>query len=176
MCILEFEEPENEPFIILESYPKEGSRNETQKSIYICKTQGKKKIKMGRAQNNDLRVHDISISRNHAEINVNDKKLFIKDQKSKFGTLLLVKSPEFLHKSTDAINVYQIGRSVLFFNSFSQIQGIGSSICACFSKKKNKQNNSLAEKKRKENYEIESKDKSEDVGLILELEIEKLQK
>ena len=78
VCILEYDEPVNEPYIIFESYPKEGSKNETQKSIYICKTKGKKNLKMGRAQTNELRIHDISISRNHSEINISkDNKLHI---------------------------------------------------------------------------------------------------
>ena len=112
VCILEYEEPQNEPHIIFESYPKEGSRNETQKSIYVCKIGSERLIKMGRAQTNNIRIHDISISRNHAEIVIKDEKLYIRDNKSKFGTLLLMKSPELI---PDALSWYQVGRTVLVF-------------------------------------------------------------
>ena len=75
---------------------------------------------MGRAESNDLRVHDISISRKHAEINIKDGQLYIKDVSSKFGTLLLVKSPEDITNSIKEVGVYQIGRSVFLFNNTSQ--------------------------------------------------------
>jgi hypothetical protein len=125
VCILEYDEPENEPYIIFESYPKEGSKNETQKSIYVCKIRNKKLVKMGRAQQNELRIHDISISRNHAEIVIKDTKLYIRDKKSKFGTLLLMKAPEDISTTPDSIVTYQIGRTVLIFNAQDK-----SSLCA----------------------------------------------
>lgn len=117
VCILEYDEPKNEPFIIFESYPKEGSKNETQKSIYVCKIKNKNLVKIGRAQTNELRIHDISISRNHAEIVKVKDNLYIRDNKSKFGTLLLLKTPEEIPTISDTIVTYQVGRSALIFNT-----------------------------------------------------------
>eukprot|EP00344_Euplotes_crassus_P012721 CAMPEP_0197001484 /NCGR_PEP_ID=MMETSP1380-20130617/6173_1 /TAXON_ID=5936 /ORGANISM="Euplotes crassus, Strain CT5" /LENGTH=403 /DNA_ID=CAMNT_0042419169 /DNA_START=157 /DNA_END=1369 /DNA_ORIENTATION=+ len=141
MPILEYEEPKDEPFIILESYPKEGSRNETQKSIYICKTGNKRTLNIGRAQQNELRIHDISISRNHAEISiVDDTKLYIKDVKSKFGTLVLVKAPEIIPEDKTTVSTYQIGRTVFIFNNPGKEarKSIGKALCAKFASNKNK--------------------------------------
>ena len=172
--ILEYEEPVNEPYIVMETYPKEGSKNETQKSIYILKTRGKRVLKMGRAPNNELRINDISISRNHAEINISkDEKVYIRDCKSKFGTLILMKSPEPISASPDTLTLYQIGRSVLIFDNLLVQSSIGSSLWKLFSKKKEKSKDE-EQQKSKNKYEVSKN--SVDANLILEIEIDKLQK
>lgn len=75
-------------------------------------------MNIGRAQQNELRIHDISISRNHAAITITkDNKLFIRDVKSKFGTLVLVKSPEIIPEDMATVNSYQIGRTIFIFNN-----------------------------------------------------------
>jgi len=155
---------------MMESYPKEGSRSETQKSIYICKTKGKSKIKLGRAQQNDLRVNDISISRNHAEISISaEGELFIKDMKSKFGTLKLVKSPEDILSSSVDHNIFQIGRSMFIFSGTTSAASCGGSICKLFSKKDKR------DKKNQVDSPIKM-DQSNEVDQLLEFEVEKLQK
>ena len=172
--ILEYEEPKNDSFIILESYPKEGSRNETQKSIYICKTGDKKTLNIGRAQQNELRIHDISISRNHAEISItNESKLYIRDVKSKFGTLVLVKSPEIIPEDKLTVSTYQIGRTVFIFNNpGKEEKSLGKALCAKLGGKKK-----LKKKDNKSKYETEKKEGGKDKAeIILELEVEKLQK
>lgn len=175
VCILEYDEPKDEPYIIFESYPKEGSKNETQKSIYVCKMRDKKLIRMGRAQQNELRIHDISISRNHAEIAIKDGKMFIRDNKSKFGTLILMKSPEDIPTAPDTIFSYQIGRTVLVFNTQKK-KSLCSSFCMKWSKSKTGETE-LKKNKRKELYKDDAEIvDSQEAGLIIELEIEKLQK
>lgn len=94
---------------------------------------------MGRAQQNELRIHDISISRNHAEINISkDNELYIKDVKSKFGTLVLVKSPELVPEKSETVSVYQIGRTVFVFNNTGkdQSKSFGAKICKKFGGRK----------------------------------------
>lgn len=142
----------------------------------MCKTKGKKNIKLGRAQQNELRVHDISISRNHAEINISKEgELYIRDVKSKFGTLVLVKSPELIAPNSEAVNVYQIGRSVFLFNStLGASKSIGASICKRLSKRKSKSKS--PEKKRETLYESSNDKTSKEADMILEIEVEKLQK
>ena len=86
-------------------------------------------MRMGRAQNNELRINDISISRNHAEINISKEgKVYIRDCKSKFGTLILMKSPEPISASPDTLTLYQIGRSVLVFDNLLIKSSFGSSL------------------------------------------------
>ena len=45
---------------------------------------------MGRGHDSDVRINDISVSRTHSCLSLSNKKIFLKDSKSKFGTLLLV--------------------------------------------------------------------------------------
>lgn len=132
---------------------------------------------MGRAEKNHLRITDISISREHAELTISkDGKLYIRDVRSKFGTLVLVKTPELLLTSVDQLSVFQIGRSVFLFNSSKQMTGsIGKALCNKLSSKKSKQPKSPNKHKREDKYK-ESEKESEDAEMILELEVEKLQK
>jgi len=54
-------------------------------------------IKIGRGHDADVRVTDISVSRLHCSIKVNKAGFFyIEDHTSKFGTLALVRSPQYL--------------------------------------------------------------------------------
>lgn len=45
-------------------------------------------VKLGRGHNCDIRVADISVSRNHAEIFFEKNNFYIKDLGSKFGSLV----------------------------------------------------------------------------------------
>lgn len=45
-------------------------------------------LKVGRGHQCEMRVNDISVSRIHAEIRFENNKFYIKDLKSKFGTLV----------------------------------------------------------------------------------------
>ena len=48
------------------------------------------KIRLGRGHDADVRIHDISVSRTHAFIKkeAQTNRLYIEDNKSKFGTLV----------------------------------------------------------------------------------------
>lgn len=48
-------------------------------------------FKMGRGHESDLRINDISVSRCHAAIKFKNNKFVLKDNNSKFGTLVLLK-------------------------------------------------------------------------------------
>jgi len=59
-----------------------------------------------------VRINDISVSRSHADLILIENKVYIKDLRSKFGTLVLAqKDIEFKNKQ---INL-QIGRSYIEF-------------------------------------------------------------
>ena len=46
---------------------------------------------MGRGHESEVRVNDISVSRTHAIIKYKEDGIYIEDNKSKFGTLVLLK-------------------------------------------------------------------------------------
>lgn len=52
-----------------------------------------KKYMIGRGQDCDLKVSDISVSRNHCAIFYNHGRFWLQDSGSKFGTLILTKGP-----------------------------------------------------------------------------------
>jgi pSer/pThr/pTyr-binding forkhead associated (FHA) protein len=55
-----------------------------------------------------VRINDISVSRTHALLTFNKNKIYIKDLKSKFGTLVLVQNEIEIN---DKIVSLQIGRT-----------------------------------------------------------------
>lgn len=63
---------------------------------------------MGRGHESDLRINDISVSRSHATLTFDEGKIRIRDLKSKFGTLVLVKKD--LHIKQNKVQL-QIGRT-----------------------------------------------------------------
>jgi pSer/pThr/pTyr-binding forkhead associated (FHA) protein len=48
-------------------------------------------LKVGRGHNCEMRVNDISVSRVHADVRFENNKFYLKDLKSKFGTLVKFK-------------------------------------------------------------------------------------
>ena len=81
---------------------------------YITKFSKNKTLKIGRGLEMNLILNDLSISRNHCQLELSDNgDVFLKDNNSKFGTLVLVqaKSIEILKGQTLTI---QAGRT--FFN------------------------------------------------------------
>jgi hypothetical protein len=76
-------------YIILESLSNE--KRET-RHVYIINMKEKKNMKIGRANDADVRMTDISISRNHAELKLKLNGFYLEDNASKFGTLLQLQS------------------------------------------------------------------------------------
>lgn len=68
---------------------------------------------MGRGHESEVRVNDISVSRCHAIIKYKPDGIYIEDNRSKFGTLVLLKDYyQILLEYTSAV---QIGRTVVSF-------------------------------------------------------------
>ena len=67
------------------------------------------KITIGRANESDLIINDISVSRTHSCIILKNKKILLKDLKSKFGTLILIQNQ--IDISQDKKLSLQIGRT-----------------------------------------------------------------
>ncbi len=75
--------------MVLESLNQEKN---TSRIIHIIRpTLQKSVFKLGRGHESDLRINDISVSRCHAIIKFENNKFMLEDNKSKFGTLVLVK-------------------------------------------------------------------------------------
>ncbi len=74
---------------MLESLPLEKNSSRT---IHILGfSEEKSTFNMGRGHESEVRVNDISVSRCHAIIKYKPDGIYIEDNKSKFGTLVLLK-------------------------------------------------------------------------------------
>ena len=108
--LIEIERPLNNNYIILESL-NQMKENSNIKTIHVISLINNDDILIGRGHDCDVRVKDISVSRYHAKIkyNMNDNTLLIKDLKSKFGTLILIRTS---FEIKDSIQI-QIGRTYI---------------------------------------------------------------
>lgn len=95
----------------MESLPLEKN---TSRTIHVLNfSQDKKSFNMGRGHESEVRVNDISVSRTHAIIKYKSDGIYIEDNKSKFGTLVLLKDVyDIILEYTSAV---QIGRTVVSF-------------------------------------------------------------
>ena len=85
------------------------------KFIYVVNLDNNIKLRLGRGKDSQLTLGDISVSRVHAILTIENKNIYIQDNNSKFGTLILVQSPSL--KIIENLPLYiQIGRTFLFCN------------------------------------------------------------
>lgn len=70
-------------------------------------------IKIGRANDSDVRITDISVSRNHANLKLFEGAFYLEDNSSKFGTLLQI--PENFVVYPNKQLALQIGRTFVLF-------------------------------------------------------------
>ena len=77
-------------YITLESLTLDKHKN---KFLYVISLDNNKKIKLGRGHDSDILLSDISVSRIHCIISTENKNVYIEDNNSKFGTLILIQSP-----------------------------------------------------------------------------------
>ena len=104
--ILDYDRPD-EDFIVLESVTLQNI-----KIIHVIQMQNRDLIKIGRGQDAEIRVTDISVSRFHARINKSlSGEYFVKDNRSKFGTLIQVRKP--LKILRNLTHYLQMGRTLL---------------------------------------------------------------
>jgi len=106
--LIEIIRPIEKSFIILESLNQVKDNNNV-KSIHVIILDGQK-ITLGRGHEADVRINDISVSRQHAVLiyDPNTKNICIRDLKSKFGTLALIKNDLKLKEKKIQL---QIGRT-----------------------------------------------------------------
>ena len=80
------------------------------KFIYVINLNKERQIKIGRGHESRVILSDISVSRIHCIMTVEKNQVFIEDNESKFGTLILVQCPTI--KLTENLPLYiQVGRT-----------------------------------------------------------------
>ena len=94
-------------YLVLESLTLDKNKN---KFIYMVSLEKNKIMNIGRGHNCEIILSDISISRIHSKLILENKNIFIEDNDSKFGTLILVQAKR-LKISQDLPLFIQIGRT-----------------------------------------------------------------
>ena len=108
--LIDLQKPSGVDYIILESL-NQMKENCNIKSIHVIQLTGDE-LTIGRGHESDIRINDISVSRKHAilKYNNNDGTLLLRDLKSKFGTLILIKKPLTIKEKKIHL---QIGRTYI---------------------------------------------------------------
>ena len=105
-ALLDFEY-EYKNYLILESLTLDKHKN---KFLYVISLENNKKIKLGRGHDSDILLSDISVSRIHCVISTENKNVYIEDNNSKFGTLILIQSSSI--QMVENLPLYfQVGRT-----------------------------------------------------------------
>ena len=82
------------------------------KFIYIINLSKDKKIKVGRGHESNILLSDISVSRVHCLLNVENDSIYLEDNNSKYGTLVLIQTQKINLAENIFLNL-QIGRSFI---------------------------------------------------------------
>jgi hypothetical protein len=98
-------------YLLLEEYRPD---NNSRTALHFITLNPKESVQIGRGQESELKISDISVSRKHSKISRHGNFFYLEDLKSKFGTLVRVKK-NFLMKPRFRLTV-QISRTVLKLN------------------------------------------------------------
>ena len=104
-----FYKPKFKEFIMFETLREDKNKS---KYINIVSLENKKMINIGRSRDCEFSIPEISISRFHSIIHKNKSELYIEDNKSKFGTLILVQNDNIEINSDNPLKL-QIARTYL---------------------------------------------------------------
>ena len=108
--LLDFSE-EFKNYLVLETLTLDEENN---KFLYIIALDKKKEIKVGRGMLSEILLSDVSVSRIHCLFCIEGRNIYIKDNNSKFGTLVLVQTP--IIKLAENLPLFlQVGRTFLNF-------------------------------------------------------------
>jgi len=109
--LVEIQQPTSGHYMVMESLPLEKN---TSRTIHVlCFSDEKQTFNMGRGHESEVRVNDISVSRCHAIIKYQPDGIYIEDNRSKFGTLVLLK--DVLPLQVEYTAAVQVGRTVISF-------------------------------------------------------------
>ena len=93
---------------------REDKEDNTGRIVYIIEPKpNKSTFCFGRGKVSDMRIDDISVSRLHTKIHFKEGKFILEDNKSKFGTTVLVKKRTPLLPGH--VKAIQVGRTVINF-------------------------------------------------------------
>lgn len=125
--ILDYNVPSEGDYLIFETYSKLQSKSRIMHVVNFSKSN---EIKLGRGHESNIRITDISVSRVHSIVTCVDGKFYLRDENSKFGTLISLDTPKKLtqHHSVQI-------RNTVVEMEIPEIEKI-----LCFSKNKNKIN------------------------------------
>ncbi len=84
--------------------------NNNYKSIHVILLEEGKELALGRSNDSDVRINDISVSRIHAYLTYKSSKVYVYDNNSKFGTLALIRDPIEIDNIPKS---FQIGRTYI---------------------------------------------------------------
>ena len=104
------------PYIILQSMYQYNylNKNTTDLNIiFVISLKTNSYVNIGRANNSNIRLSDVSVSRNHAKITFSKGDFYLEDIGSKFGTLVLIQN-NILFLPNKNINI-QTGKSHFLF-------------------------------------------------------------
>ena len=88
--------------------------DEDNKFLYVISLDKNRNIKLGRGLLSEVLLSDVSVSRIHCMFSIEGRNVYIKDNNSKFGTLVLVQTPKI--KITENLPLsLQVGRTYLNF-------------------------------------------------------------
>lgn len=107
------------PFIAIDLFNKEEN---TIRGCFVVKNDVKQSYVVGRGTDCEIRLSDISVSRNHATLSFEKGYWQLHDAKSKFGTLLLIDEPVNLKHLKKQSN-FQIGKTVVQITMKQQDKG-----------------------------------------------------
>ena len=104
--------PDFKNYLIFESLTLDKNKN---RFNYVVSLDQNKKICVGRGHDSNVVFSDISVSRTHCIFTLEGKNVFIQDNDSTFGTLVLIQSPKI--KLIENLPLYiQIGRTFFQYN------------------------------------------------------------
>lgn len=98
------------PFIVLESMMRD-TQQHVHRGLHVVSLAERKSVVLGRGHKSDVRISDVSISRQHATICFQEGRFMLADQNSKHGTLIAMQEPFELEPGRRYS--IQIGRTVL---------------------------------------------------------------
>ena len=108
--LLDFSE-EFKNYLILETLTLDDEDN---KFLYVITLDKNRNIKLGRGLLSEVLLSDVSVSRIHCMFSIEGRNVYIRDNNSKFGTLVLVQTPNI--KITENLPlILQVGRTYLNF-------------------------------------------------------------
>ena len=106
--LIDIERPQSKNFAIFKSLNQEKG---TERTVHVIIPADSKRIfKLGRGHEADIRITDISVSRIHASLKFIGEEIFIEDNTSKFGTLMMMPKVVVGEGMYQSI---QIGRTVI---------------------------------------------------------------